>query len=86
MLTLFVSISNDIDEVSTCIVCPQCRHHSPKDWFAYEVETKRGKYPKVRKSRVYFRCAICNCSIEIFDQKLKKFIYTELLKENKGYF
>lgn len=81
-----MSISNDIDEVSTCIVCPHCRNHSPKDWYAYDVETKRDKYPKVRKSRIYFRCAICNNSTEIYDRKLIKFIYNELKKYDDKYY
>ena len=41
-----MSISDDLDEVSTRIVCPNCKINSPKDWFVSRYETT-GK-PKVR--------------------------------------
>ena len=72
-----MSISNDLDEVSACIVCPKCKVNSPKDWFVIRHETT-GK-PRVRKSKVYFRCLICNYSTKIFDRKLIKFIDKELM-------
>jgi len=75
-----MSISNDLDEVSACIVCPKCKVNSPKDWFVIRHETT-GK-PKVRKSKVYFRCVICNCSTKIFDRKLIKFIDKELMDDD----
>ena len=74
-----MSISNDLDEVSSCIVCPKCKVNSPKDWFVIRQETT-GK-PKVRKSKVYFRCVICNYSTKIFDRKLIKFIDKELMDD-----
>jgi hypothetical protein len=75
-----MSISNNLEEISTCIVCPQCKHKSPKDWVVNRLETK-GK-PKVRKSRVYFRCNHCNNLTEVFDKKLVKFIDRELMTDN----
>jgi rubredoxin len=73
-----MSILNNLEEISLYIVCPKCRHRSPKDWAVSHIETK-GK-PKVRKSRVYFRCTVCNYLTEIFDKKLVKFIDKELWK------
>ena len=75
-----MSISNNIEEISTCIVCPQCKHKSPKDWIVSRLETK-GK-PKVRKSKVYFRCLVCDYLTEVFDKKLVKFIDRELITDN----
>ncbi len=75
-----MSISNNIEEISTCIVCPQCKYKSPKDWIVSRVETK-GK-PKVRKSKVYFRCLVCDYLTEVFDKKLVKFIDRELITDN----
>ena len=75
-----MSISNDLDEVSTCIVCPFCRLKSPKDWLVSRYETK-GK-PKIRKSKVYFRCIICNNSTKIRDKKLIKFVDKELMTDD----
>lgn len=75
-----MSISNDLDEVSTCIVCPFCRLKSPKDWLVSRYET-RGK-PKVRKSEVSFRCIICNNSTKIRDKKLIKFVDKELMTDD----
>ena len=77
-----MSISNDLGEVSACIVCPKCRVNSPKDWFVIRHETT-GK-PRVRKSKVYFRCVICNYSTKVFDRKLIKFIDKELMMDD-GY-
>jgi len=78
-----MSISNNLEEISTCIACPKCKHKSPKDWAVSRVETK-GK-PKVRKSKVYFRCTVCNYLAEIFDKKLVKFIDRELTTNNDLY-
>jgi hypothetical protein len=75
-----MSISNNLEEISTCIVCPQCKHKSSKDWVVNRLETK-GK-PKVRKSRVYFRCNDCSHLTEVFDKKLVKFIDGELMTDN----
>lgn len=75
-----MSISNSLEEISTCIACPKCKRKSSKDWVISRLETK-GK-PKVRKSRAYFRCVVCNCLTEIFDKKLVKFIDSELMKNN----
>lgn len=73
-----MSISNDLDEVSTCIVCPFCKNNSPKDWIVKHLESRAR--PKVRKSHVYFRCVICNSTTKILDRKLIKFIDTEVMK------
>jgi hypothetical protein len=78
-----MSISNNLEEISKCIVCPKCKHNSPKDWAVNHVETK-GK-PKVRKAKVYFRCIVCNYLTEIFDKKLVKFIDKELTSNNHMY-
>jgi hypothetical protein len=75
-----MSISKDLDEVSACIVCPKCKVNSPKDWFVIRHETT-GK-PRVRKSKVYFRCVICDYSTKIFDRKLIKFIDKELMMDD----
>lgn len=74
-----MSISNDLDEISLCIVCPKCKRNSLKDWAVNRLET-RGK-PKIRKSKVYFRCIICNYYTQIFDKKLIKFVDSELMDE-----
>ena len=78
-----MSISNNLEEISTCIVCPHCKHNSPKYWSVSRFETK-GK-PKVRKSEVYFRCIVCNHLTEVFDKKLVKFIDRELMTDNDPY-
>ena len=75
-----MSILNSLEEISLCIACPKCRHKSPKDWIVNRIETK-GK-PKVRKSRAYFRCTVCNYLTEIFDKKLVKFIDRVLAANN----
>jgi predicted RNA-binding protein YlxR (DUF448 family) len=75
-----MSISNSLEEISTCIACPKCRRKSSKDWVISRFETK-GK-PKVRKSRAYFICFSCNYLTEIFDKKLLNFIVSELLENN----
>ena len=75
-----MSISNSLEEISTCIACPKCRRKTSKDWVISRFETK-GK-PKVRKSRAYFRCVACNYLTEIFDKKLVKFIDSELMENN----
>jgi hypothetical protein len=75
-----MSISNSLEEISLCIACPKCRHKSPKDWIVNRIETKRK--PKVRKSRAYFRCTVCNYLTEIFDKKLVKFIDRALAANN----
>jgi hypothetical protein len=75
-----MSISNNLEEISICIVCPQCKHNSPKYWSVSRLETK-GK-PKVRKSKVYFICIVCNYLTEVFDKKLVKFIDRELMTNN----
>ena len=72
-----MSISNSLEEISLCIACPKCRHKSPKDWIVNRIETK-GR-PKVRKSKIYFRCTVCNYLTQIFDKKLIKFIDRELM-------
>ena len=41
-----MSISNDLDEVSTFIVCPGCKTRSPKDWIVKHLESKTR--PRVR--------------------------------------
>jgi len=73
-----MSILNSLEEISLYIVCPKCRHRSPKDWTVSRIETK-GK-PKVGKSRVYFRCTVCSYLTELFDKKLVIFIDRELWK------
>jgi hypothetical protein len=75
-----MSISHNLEEISLCIACPKCRYKSPKDWAVVHVETKIK--PKIRKSKVYFRCSICNYLTEIFDKKLVKFIDKELATNN----
>lgn len=75
-----MSISNSLEEISTCIVCPKCRRNSSKDWAVSRIETQ-GK-PTVRKSRVYFRCTVCNYLTEIFDKKLIKFIDSKLIQNS----
>ena len=76
-----MSISNSLEEISLCIACPKCRYKSPKYWLVNRIETK-GK-PKIRKSRAYFRCIVCNYLTEIFDKKLIKFIDMELMRNNE---
>jgi len=76
-----MSISNDIDEVSTCIVCPYCRLKSQKDWIVKHLESK--KRPKIRISLVYFRCVACNEVTKINDPKLIKFIDYEVMKNGQ---
>ena len=71
---------NNLEAVSTFIVCPQCKRTSPKVWAVSRLETK--EKPKVRKSKVYFRCIICNYLTEVFDEKLVKFIDRELMTNN----
>ena len=44
-----MSISNDLDEVSTFIVCPGCKTRSPKDWIVKHMESKTR--PRVRNLR-----------------------------------
>ena len=78
-----MSISNDLGEVSACIVCPKCKIHSPKDWIVSRYETT-GK-PKLRKVKVYFRCAVCHSSTKIFDKKLIKFIDKELTMDDDDF-
>lgn len=75
-----MSISNNLEEISACIVCPQCKHNSPKYWMVSRLETN-GK-PKVRKSKVYFRCIVCDYLTEVFDKILVKFIDSELMKDD----
>ena len=76
-----MSISNDLDEVSTFIVCPSCKTRSQKDWIVKHIESKRT--PRVRRSQVYFRCVICNQTTKIFDKKLIKFIDNEVMKNDE---
>ncbi|WP_148686593.1 hypothetical protein [Candidatus Nitrosocosmicus hydrocola] len=73
-----MSISNDIDEVSTCIVCPFCKTKSSKDWIVKHLESK--KTPKIRKSQVFFRCVECNHTTRVSDKKLIKFIDAEVMR------
>ncbi|MER5176525.1 MAG: hypothetical protein ABJB76_12070 [Candidatus Nitrosocosmicus sp.] len=75
-----MSISNNLEEISACIVCPQCKHNSPKYWMVSRLETN-GK-PKVRKSKVYFRCIVCDYLTEVFDKRLVKFIDSELMNND----
>ena len=76
-----MSISNDIDEVSTCIVCPSCKLKSPKDWIVKHLESK--KRPKIRMSLVYFRCVECNEITKVTDVKLVKFIDYEVMRNDQ---
>ncbi|KAA2280320.1 hypothetical protein [Candidatus Nitrosocosmicus sp. SS] len=80
-LATAMSISNDIDEVSTCIVCPHCRLKSQKDWIVKHLESK--KRPRIRISLVYFRCVACNEITKINDPKLIKFIDYEVMKNDQ---
>jgi hypothetical protein len=73
-----MSISNDIDEVSTCIVCPFCKTKSSKDWIVRHLESR--KKPKIRKSQVFFRCIKCNVTTRVSDKKLIKFIDSEVMR------
>lgn len=75
-----MSVSNNLEEISTCIACPKCRHRSSKDWIVSRIETK--KRPKIRRSKAYFRCTVCNYLTEVFDNKLIKFIDKELMGNN----
>ena len=73
-----MSISNDIDEVSTCIVCPFCKTKSPKDWIVKHLESK--KTPKIRKSQAFFKCVGCDHTTRVSDKKLIKFIDAEVMR------
>jgi len=67
---------NDIDQISECIKCPNCKNNSLKDWIVERLEYK-GR-PKIRKSQVYFKCITCKHYTEIFDEKLIKFVDNQL--------
>jgi uncharacterized protein with PIN domain len=76
-----MSISNDIDEVSICIVCPFCKTKSPKDWIVKHLEST--KKPKIRKSQVFFKCVKCNETTRVSDKKLIKFIDTQVMRSEE---
>lgn len=80
-----MSILNNIEEISTFIACPRCKHKSKKDWIILDIESTVDRRPISRKSRVYFKCVSCNCVKEVLDSKLIKFIYNEITTRD-GYY
>lgn len=80
-----MSILNNIEEISTFIVCPHCKHNSKKDWIAYDMECIVDNRSISKKSRIYFRCISCNRVQEVLDSKLIKFIYKEIITRD-GYY
>ena len=78
-----MSISSDLDEVSTIIVCPDCIERGPKYWIArylgYDGRPKRARPPKVS-----FLCLNCGYKIQVLDKKLIQFIEKELTNRYYG--
>lgn len=75
-----MSILNNIEEISTFIVCPHCKYNSEKEWIICNIEFIDRNVTMLLKSHIFFKCTICNCVKEVTDSKLIKFVYKEIMK------
>jgi hypothetical protein len=71
-----MSISKDLDEVTTVIVCPFCIEQGPKYWITRYMNFP-GRPRKASPPKVYFLCLICGYKTRVLDKKLIQFIEKE---------
>lgn len=80
-----MSILNNIEEISTFIVCPHCKYNSEKEWFACGMEYTEDNITILHKSHIFFKCITCNCVKEVTDSKLVKFVFKEIMTKGEHY-
>ncbi len=78
-----MSISSDLDEVSTIIVCPYCIERRPKYWIARYLGYN-GRPKRDRPSKVFFLCLNCGYKTQVLHKKLIQFIEKELTNRYYG--
>ncbi|WP_458746004.1 hypothetical protein [Candidatus Nitrosocosmicus sp. T] len=71
-----MSISKDLDEVTTVIVCPFCIEQGPKYWITRYMNFP-GRPRKASPLKVYFLCLTCGHKTRVLDKKLIQFIEKE---------
>ncbi|HYF99555.1 MAG TPA: hypothetical protein VD815_05650 [Candidatus Saccharimonadales bacterium] len=71
-----MSISKDLDEVTTVIVCPYCIEQGPKYWITRYMNFS-GRPRKSSAPKVYFLCLTCGYKTRVLDKKLIQFIVEE---------
>jgi RNase P subunit RPR2 len=76
-------ISNDLDEVTTIIVCPFCIERGPKYWIT-RYKNFSGRTRKASQPKVYFLCLICGYKTRVLDKKLIQFIQKEFENRYSG--
>jgi len=78
-----MSISNDLDEVTTIIVCPFCIERGPKYWITRYMNFP-GRSRKTNPPKVYFLCLTCGYKTRVLDKKLTRFIEKEFENRYNG--
>lgn len=78
-----MSISKDLDEVTTVIVCPYCIEHGPKYWITQHMNFP-GRPQKTSPPKVYFLCLTCGYKTRVLDKNLIQFIEKEFESRYKG--
>ncbi len=78
-----MSISKDLDEVTTLIVCPFCIEQGPKYWITRYMNFP-GRPRKASQPKVYFLCLTCGYKTRVLDENLIQFIEKEFENRYNG--
>lgn len=78
-----MSISKDLDEVTTVIFCPFCNEQGPKYWIT-RYTNHPGRPRNANLPKLYFLCLTCGYKTRVFDKRLIQFIDKEFKTRYSG--